>query len=72
MTVPDTHLNADALVGKEVTVETKVEAGGIGTTKVNGVVWSIVFADKETEAEVGETVVVVEIKGNKLVVKKDN
>jgi membrane protein implicated in regulation of membrane protease activity len=72
MTVPDTHLNADALVGKEVTVETKVDAGGIGTTKVNGVVWSIVFADKETEAEVGETVVVVEIKGNKLVVKKDN
>lgn len=72
MTVPDTHLNADALVGKEVTVTSKVEAGEMGTTKVNGVVWSIMFADKETVAEVGETVVVVEIKGNKLVVKKDN
>ena len=72
LAVPDSHLNADALVGKEVNVETKVEAGSMGTTKVNGVVWNIMFADKETTAEVGETVVVAEIKGNKLVVKKDN
>ena len=72
MTVPDTHLNADALVGKEVTVEEKVEAGKNGTTKVNGVVWSIMFEDKNETAEVGETVVIVEIKGNKLLVKKDN
>ena len=72
MTVPDTHLNADALVGKEVTVEEKVEAGKNGTTKVNGVVWSIMFEDKNETAEVGETVVIVEIKGNRLLVKKDN
>lgn len=72
MTVPDSHLNADSLVGKEVTVEEKIEAGKIGTVRVNGVVWSVIFEDKTESAEVGETLVVEAIKGNKLVVKKDN
>lgn len=72
MTVPDSHLNADSLVGKEVTVEEKIEAGKIGTVRVNGVVWSVMFEDKTESAEVGETLVVEAIKGNKLVVKKDN
>lgn len=72
MTVPDSHLNADALIGKEVTVEEKIEAGKMGTVKVNGVVWSVMFEDKDESAEVGETLVIDAIKGNKLVVKKDN
>ena len=72
MTVPDSHLNADSLVGKEVTVEEKIEAGKIGTVRVNGVVWSVIFEDKTESAEVGETLVVEAIKGNKLVLKKDN
>ena len=71
MNVPDTPMNINALIGKEVTIIDPIEKGKLGTAKVNEVVWNIEFEDKNLTAAAGDTVVVVKVDGNKLVVSKE-
>jgi len=65
-----TKTNADALVGKEYSLLTPISFGVMGSLKVNGVEWSAVSEKDTDEIAAGTVVRVVEIKGNKLIVKE--
>ena len=71
MTVPDTPMNLDALIGKEVVVVSPIEKGKKGTVKVNGIIWNAHFDNKEDEAKADDIVVIARVEGNYLVVNKE-
>lgn len=66
---PDESTNADALIGERVKLLSDITEDNAGSAKFHGVVWSCVGEEGFT-AKTGEDVIVMEIKGNKLVVKK--
>ena len=66
----DEKTNADVAVGQEYSLLTPIEFGVRGSIKVNDVVWTAVAENEHTKIEAGAIVEVVEIKGNKYVVKE--
>lgn len=62
--------NADAIIGKEYSLLTPISFGVMGSLKVNGVEWSAVPENDTDEIAAGKVVRVVDIKGNKLIVKE--
>lgn len=59
--------NVDSLAGKKAVVKETIEFNKIGVASINGVLWS---ATGEGTFEAGETVLIKEVEGNKLIVTK--
>lgn len=59
--------NVDSLVGRKAVITEKVEFNKIGVASINGVLWS---ATGEGTFDVGETVLIKEVKGNRLIIQK--
>lgn len=62
--------NADANIGKEFTLLTPISFGNPGTIKINDVIWNVIGEKDDTEISAGVKVEIVEIKGNKFIVKE--
>lgn len=62
--------NADSMVGKTVSLITPISFGEAGTVKVGDIVWSAITADEHSELPEGAIVEILEISGNKLIVKE--
>ena len=62
--------NADANIGKEFTLLTPISFGSPGTIKINDVIWNVIGEKDDTEISSGVKVEIVEIKGNKFIVKE--
>lgn len=67
----NTRTNTEALIGKECRLLTGCDFENLGSLKINGVVWSV-KAQNDEKLEKNEIVKIVEIDGNKLVVKQVN
>lgn len=61
--------NTDGIIGKTLTLISPIKKNEPGTVKVNGVVWTAITEDN-SELEQNEDVVVVNVIGNKIIVKK--
>ncbi len=61
--------NVDALIGKRCKLIDPVELEKNGSAKINGIVWSVSTEDS-TEIKSGALVEVIEVSGNKLIVKE--
>ena len=61
--------NAEAEFGKTTTLLSPIKKNENGTIKINGIIWTATTADK-TEIDAGEFVTLVNIEGNKYIVKK--
>ncbi len=59
--------NCDALIGKNVKLVDPIDEDGIGSAKINDVIWTVLGKDN-IRADAGSYVKVVEIQGNKLIV----
>ena len=68
----ETKTNADSAVGQEYTLLTPIDFNVRGSIKVNDVTWTAVGESEHTKIDAGAIVEVVEIKGNKYVVKEKN
>jgi len=65
--------NVNALIGKNARViEALDPIEGAGKVKINGEVWKAIPADNSETFEIGETVVIKDIDGVKLIIKKEN
>ncbi len=64
----DTRTNLDQVIGMQGVVSEDIRKGSIGEVKVAGKKWSAI---SDEEIKVGEYVIIEEIKGVKLVVKKE-
>lgn len=65
--------NVNALIGKNAKViEALDPIEGAGKVKVNGEVWKAIPQDNSQTFEVGETVVIKDIDGVKLIIQKEN
>lgn len=65
---PKIATNIDAMIGKTVLVESDISPLSPGTVKAEGIVWT---AESNEESFVaGDLVIISEIKGNTLIVKK--
>lgn len=62
--------NTDAIIGREGIVIESIAAHSPGRVKLNGQDWSAVSADDELAFDVGETVIISDISGVKLIVVK--
>lgn len=62
--------NADSMIGKKVYMQTTATFGTLGSVRISDVVWSAIPEDETDTIAAGEIVEIVEIRGNKLVVKK--
>ena len=62
--------NLDSIIGTTYTLQKEISKFGSGEIKVNGVIWRVISESGE-EIPAGETVQIVEIQGNKFVVKKE-
>ena len=62
--------NTDLLIGKELKLITPIAFQTPGSVKINGVEWSATLEDETAELKEGSLVKVVEIKGNKLIVRE--
>ena len=62
--------NTDLLIVKELKLITPIAFQTPGSVKINGVVWSASLEDETAELKEGSLVKVVEIKGNKLIVRE--
>lgn len=58
----------DSLVGTSHTLLTDIKEDSPGTIKINGVTWTVVTANN-TKIKAGKKVEIIEIKGNKFIVK---
>lgn len=65
-----TKTNADAIIGKELTLLSSISFGNTGTVKVNGVIWTAACEQENSTINEGTIVKVVDIQGNKLIVKE--
>jgi len=70
LTKNDVKTNTDATFGKTVELLTPIKKNENGTIKINGIIWNATTADK-TEISAGENVILVNIEGNKYIVKKE-
>lgn len=61
--------NLENIIGQRVTMLTPADFDTLGSVKINDVVWSVKAVD-DTPLAVDDIVQVVEISGNKLIVKK--
>jgi len=59
--------NVDSLAGQKAVITEAIAFNTIGTASINGVLWS---ASGEGDFEIGETVVIESVKGNRLIVRK--
>lgn len=66
----NTKTNADAIIGKDYALLTPISFGVTGSLKVNGVEWTAVGENDTDEIAAGTVVCVVDIQGNKLIVKE--
>lgn len=66
----DFKLNADSAIGKDFALLSDITEEQSGTIKINGVIWNVVLSDENITAKKGEKVRVLDIKGNKFLVKK--
>ena len=62
--------NADMVIGKELELLEPISKGVFGAVKVNDVVWTAVGETDDETIEKGAIVIVEEIKGNKLIVRR--
>ena len=63
--------NLDSTIGTVHTLTKEITADSSGEIKLNGVIWRVISSENET-IPVGEKVKIVEIQGNKFVVKKED
>lgn len=61
--------NSDSLVGKKVKLVKAITGNEVGEVKINGVVWNAISVDGG-DLNQDEIVEIVEITGNKIIVKK--
>lgn len=66
----NTKTNVDALAGQRVILQTVPTATEAGSTTIGDVTWMVVLETPSDEFTVGETAEVVEVRGNKLIIKK--
>lgn len=62
--------NVDALIGKEITIS-GINSENVIEAKVNGIIWNVQTENNEN-LEIGETVIIKKINGNKLIVEKES
>lgn len=62
--------NADSLIGKEITIS-GINSENVIEAKVNGIIWNVQTENNEN-LEIGETVIIKRINGNKLIVEKES
>ena len=62
--------NIDEFVGKEVRLTKAYHQDDLGETKIDSVIWRVLNIEEKEPMEVGQEVLIVSVKGNKLVVKK--
>jgi membrane protein implicated in regulation of membrane protease activity len=60
--------NAESFIGQVFTLLTPIENGQDGTIKIGDVIWKVQTEDQK-DYPAGQKVVVIKIKGNKLIVK---
>ncbi len=63
------NTNVDSLIGKEAVITEDISFNIIGKASIGGVIWS---ATSDEEISKGDTVKILKISGNKLIVKKIN
>lgn len=61
--------NIDRIIGQKVRMLSQADFDNLGTAKLGDVVWSIKSEDETAVLRVDEIVEVVEVEGNKLIVK---
>jgi len=61
--------NTDTMINQNVKLLTDIKLDEVGTAKFNGIIWNCITIDN-TEIPSNSIVQIVEIKGNKLIVKK--
>lgn len=67
----DTSMNNNAMIGKKGIVIKSIESSEQkGQVKVDGELWSAIISDEDSPIDEGETIIVEEIEGVKLKVKK--
>jgi len=65
--------NIDELIGKKAVVTTAIDnLAEVGEAQIEGKFWMARAVDEEVKIEKGATVIVIEIKGVKLMVKPEN
>lgn len=62
--------NAETVIGKDFVLVEGIKFNSAGAIKVNGVVWTAVAEDENTEIPAGKKVIVERIEGNKYIVKE--
>ena len=62
--------NLDLLIGTKHVLLKQIDKFSVGELKINGVVWDCESED-EAVIEKGKTVIILSIRGNKLIVKED-
>ena len=62
--------NTDTMIGRKVYMLTAASFGTLGSVRIGDVVWSAIPEDETETIEAGEIVQIIDIRGNKLVVKK--
>lgn len=68
--INDVHVNADAVIGAEFKLLSAIGFNKPGTIKVNDVVWGVIAENPNTKIEQGKIVKIVDLKGNKYIVKE--
>ena len=63
--------NLDSVIGTIHTLQKEISPENPGEVKLNGVIWRAVSKDDET-INSGEKVKIIEVQGNKFIVKKEN
>lgn len=65
--------NVNALIGKKAKIIEEIDQiEGAGKVKVNGEVWKAIVEDQSSTFKIGETVVIKDIDGVKLIIAKEN
>lgn len=65
--------NVNALIGKKAKIiEAIDQIEGFGKVKINGEVWKAILANPSETFEIGETVVIKDVDGVKLIIEKEN
>ena len=65
--------NVNALIGKKARIIEEIDQiEGAGKVKVNGEIWKAIVENPSDTFEMGETVVIKDIDGVKLIIAKDN
>lgn len=62
--------NIDSVIGTVHTLQKAIQEEEAGELKLNGIVWRAISQNNET-IDAGEKVQIVEVQGNKLIVKKE-